>query len=91
MRMSLIGYDGCDHRVHPRRLDKQTSHQARIVTLLTGRPTLGNSRLCHNAQADLLRKQQVRSSNVRVGSDPLSRSESLVRAATLAASDCDNA
>jgi hypothetical protein len=38
--------------------------------LLTERPTLGVPRLCHNAEADLLRKQQVRSSNLRVGSNP---------------------
>jgi hypothetical protein len=37
--------------------------------LLTERSTLGILRLCHNAQADPVRKQQVRSSNLRVGSN----------------------
>src|SRR6266542_686842 len=44
--------------------------EARIVAMLTERPTLAVSRLCHNAQADLVRKQQVLGSNPSVGSSP---------------------
>jgi hypothetical protein len=55
-----------DHRLSP--------GVARIVPiedLLTKQPTLAIPRLCHNAQADLLRKQQVLGSNPSVGSTPL--------------------
>jgi hypothetical protein len=41
-----------------------------IEDLLTERPTLAIPRLGHNAQADLLRKQQVLGSNPSVGSTP---------------------
>jgi hypothetical protein len=44
-----------------------------IEDLLTERPTLAIPRLGHNAQADLLRKQQVLGSNPSVGSTPLFR------------------
>jgi hypothetical protein len=47
----------------------------RIEDQITERPTLCSSRLCHNAQADLVRKQQVRSSNLRVGSTPVVRAQ----------------
>jgi hypothetical protein len=43
--------------------------------LLTERSTLAIPRLCHNAQADLLRKQQVLGSNPSVGSTPLLRAQ----------------
>ena|SRR5439155_9718123 len=43
--------------------------------LLTERPTLGNSRSCHDAWADLLRKQQVLGSNPSVGSNFLARTD----------------
>ena len=59
--------------------------------LLTERPMLGIPRLCHNAQTDLLRKQQVRSSNLRVGSSSPSRSESPVQPANLVSGVCHNA
>ena len=53
-------------------------------------PILGRRR--HSSAVEqLFRKQQVRSSNLRVGSNPLSRSESLVQAANLATSGCHNA
>jgi hypothetical protein len=59
-------YDVDDHRT-PRR-PVGWPRDARNEDLLTERPAVGNLRSCHNAQADLLRKQQVRSSNLRVGS-----------------------
>jgi hypothetical protein len=44
-------------------------YAGRIEDLLTERPTLAIPRLRHNAQADLLRKQQVLGSNPSVGSN----------------------
>ena len=58
----------CTMRI-PRRTPK-TRIRARNENLLTERPTLAIPRLCHNAQADLLRKQQVLDSNPSVGSSP---------------------
>jgi hypothetical protein len=49
--------------------------QGRIEDLLTERPTVVIPRLCHKAQAKLLRKQQVLGSNPRVGSTPLFRAQ----------------
>ena len=49
---------------------QQVPSHARNEDLLTERPTLGIPRSCHNAQADLLRKQQVLGSNPSVGSTP---------------------
>jgi len=64
---------------------------ARNEDLLTERPTLAIPRSCHNAQADLVRKQQVLGSNPSVGSSPPSGSESPSQAADLVASVCHNA
>ena len=47
----------------------------RIEDLLTERSTLAIPRLCHNAKADLLRKQQVLGSNPSVGSTPPVRAQ----------------
>jgi len=47
--ITAFGYDDNDHRAHLRRLDQQESRQAQGEDLLTGRPTLGIPRLCHNA------------------------------------------
>jgi hypothetical protein len=71
--------------------DSQDLAPARIEDLLTERRTLAIPRLCHNAWADLLRKQQVRSSNLRVGSSPASHSEPPGYAANLVARACHNA
>jgi hypothetical protein len=65
--------------------------RGRNEDLLTEQPTLAVSRLCHGAWAVLLRKQQVRSSNLRVGSNSVSRSDQPLQAANLGASDCRNA
>ena len=59
-----------DHRVYLGDWTSRTPHHARIEDLLTERLTLAIPRLCHNAQADLLRKQQVLGSNPSVGSTP---------------------
>ena len=63
-------YDGNVDRV-PRRLDPQAQNE----DLLTTRPTLATPRLCHNAKAELLRKQQVLGSNPSVGSTPPFRAQ----------------
>jgi hypothetical protein len=49
--------------------------RARMEDLLTGRPTLAVSCLCHNAQTYPGRKQQVLGSNPIVGSTPLFRAQ----------------
>jgi hypothetical protein len=53
------------------RVPQMAGAQARIEDLLTERPTLAIPRLGHNAQADLVRKQQVLGSNPSVGSNLL--------------------
>jgi hypothetical protein len=53
----------------------QEPQHARIDDLLTERSTLAIPRLGHNAQADLLRKQQVLGSNPSVGSTPSFRDQ----------------
>jgi hypothetical protein len=70
----------------PRRVGPQENED-----LLTERPTLAIPRLGHNAQADLLRKQQVLGSNPSVGSSSPSRSESPGQTANLVAGACHNA
>jgi hypothetical protein len=62
------GYDARVH-AHPES-GRGTLTTLGIEDLLTERPTLAIPRLCHNAQADLLRKQQVLGSNPSVGSIP---------------------
>ena len=75
----------------PPRAPRRSGPQAANEDLLTERPTLGVPRLCHNAQTDLLRKQQVRSSNLRVGSSLPFRSKTPSEAANLVAGVCHNA
>jgi hypothetical protein len=54
---------------------KSEAGEGQIEDLLTERPTLAFPRLCHNAQAELLRKQQVLGSNPSVGSTPPFRAQ----------------
>jgi hypothetical protein len=62
-------------RSHLRRRLDSISSTGSNEDLLTERPTLAIPRLCHNAQADLVRKQQVLGSNPSVGSTPFVRAQ----------------